>query len=120
DVYLRRVKKKIDIQMRHTFISVILLLGALVLVPIIIMVSGNEWSILYGVFIFLGWISAIIFGKTFKTLPFIIWNMHYKNVHGQKNVPLPKDLYSERLLYYQFWFFIIAFILLTTGIIINQ
>src|SRR3546814_5782505 len=85
------------------------LIIALILIPVVLMmVSGNQWSVLYGTFIFLGWISAIIFGKTFKTLPFIIWNMHYKDVHGKKNMPLPRDLYIEKLLFYQFWCFVAA------------
>src|SRR5690606_28972494 len=120
DVYVSRVKKKVDLQMRYTFISKVFLILAIALVPLVIFVSGNEWSILYGVFIFLGWISAIIFGKTFKTLPFIIWNMHYKKEHGKKHIPLPKQLYSERLLVYQFWFFITALFTLSMGVLINQ
>jgi len=120
DVYVKRIKKKVDIQMRHTFISMISLLIALTLIPVVLMVSGNQWSILYGTFIFLGWISAIIFGKTFKTLPFIIWNMHYKDVHGKRNMPLPKDLYIEKLLSYQFWCFVSALIVLILGILLGQ
>lgn len=120
DVYKKRLKKKVDIQMRHTFISMVSLLIALILIPVVLMVSGNQWSVLYGTFIFLGWISAIIFGKTFKTLPFIIWNMHYKDVHGKKNIPLPKDLYFEKLLFYQFWSFLAAFIILILGILLQQ
>lgn len=120
DVYVRRVKKKVDIQMRHTLISVISILLALVLVPLIVFLSGNQWSVLYGVFIFLGWISALIFGKTFKTLPFVIWNMHYKDVHGKKNIPLPRDLYNEQLLFFQFWFFIAALFILSFGVLFNQ
>ena len=120
DVYVSRVKKKVDLQMHYTFVSKVFLLLAIAIIPVVLFVSGNEWSILYGVFIFLGWISAIIFGKTFKTLPFIIWNMHYKKEHGKKHIPLPKHLYSERLLVYQFWFFIAALFILSLGVLIDQ
>lgn len=120
DVYIKRIKKKVDIQMRHAFISMVSLLIALILIPVVLMVSGNQWSILYGTFIFLGWISAIIFGKTFKTLPFIIWNMHYKDVHGKKNMPLPRDLYIEKLLFYQFWCFVAALVVLILGILTGE
>src|SRR5690554_1991877 len=120
DVYKKRLKKKVDIQMRHTFISMVSLLVALILIPVVLTVSGDQWSVLYGTFIFLGWISAIIFGKTFKTLPFIIWNKHYKDVHGKRNIPLPKDLYLEKILFYQFWCFIAALIILILGILLQQ
>lgn len=120
DAYKKRLKKKVDIQMRHALISMVSLIIALILIPVVLMVSGNQWSVLYGTFIFLGWISAIIFGKTFKTLPFIIWNMHYKDVHGKKNMPLPRDLYIEKLLFYQFWCFVAALGVLILGILIEE
>ena len=120
DALKKRIKKKIDIQMRHTFISMVSLLLALLLIPVILKFSGNQWSVLYGTLIFLGWISALIFGKTFKTLPFIIWNMHYKDVHGKRNIPLPKDLYREKLLFYQFWCFTAALIVLLLGTLFEQ
>src|SRR5690606_37645591 len=116
DVYKSRVKKKIDFQMKYTSISIISLLVALILVPAVLMSSGNQWSILYGIFIFLGCISALIFGKTFKTLPFVVWNMHYKDMHGKNKIPLPRNLYSERLLIFQFWFFISALVVLSVGV----
>src|SRR5690606_25864375 len=58
--------------------------------------------------------------KTFKTLPFIMWNYHYKGVHGQKNVPLPKDLYNEKLIRIQFWLFLLAIFTLAAGILLNN
>lgn len=119
DVYINRVKKKVDMQMKYTLISLLSLIGALFLVPIMVSLSGNQWSILYGVFIILGWISGIIFGKTFKTLPFIIWNKHYESTHGRKSIPLPKYLYDEKLLYCQFILFISSLFSLCIGVALS-
>ncbi|WP_118193565.1 heme-copper oxidase family protein [Albibacterium indicum] len=116
DVYRNRVKKKVDMQMKYTFISLLSLTAAIFIVPVLVFVSGNQWSILYGIFIILGWVSGIIFGKTFKTLPFIIWNKHYENMHGRKNIPLPKHLYNEKYLYWQFVVFVVAFVSLCVGV----
>lgn len=116
DVYRNRVKKKVDMQMKYTFISLLSLTAAIFIVPVLVSVSGNQWSILYGIFIILGWVSGIIFGKTFKTLPFIIWNKHYENMHGRKNIPLPKHLYNEKYLYWQFVMFVVAFVSLCVGV----
>lgn len=116
DVYRNRVKKKVDMQMKYTFISLLSLTAAIFIVPVLVFVSGNQWSILYGIFIILGWVSGIIFGKTFKTLPFIIWNKHYENMHGRKNIPLPKHLYNEKYLYWQFVVFIVALVSLCVGV----
>jgi hypothetical protein len=68
----------------------------------------------------MGWISAIILGKTFKTLPFIVWNNLYKEVNGKWKVPLPKQLYSEALLRYQLIFFWAAMVLLQAGLIAGR
>lgn len=117
DAYRKRIRKKIDMMMRHTFISFACLLISVLLIPAVWLFTGTEWAILYGSFLFMGWITGIILGKTFKTLPFIVWNGHYKNLSGKVKVPLPKQLYDERLVEWQFWFFISAVLLLGVGII---
>lgn len=120
DVYRKRVKKKIDLQMRFTGVSMAaLLLSVATLLPMLWLPS-HVWNSLYGTLLFFGWISGLIFGKTFKTLPFIIWNHHYKDVHGQKHIPLPKDLYSEKLIRIQFWLFLLACLALATGILLGS
>jgi hypothetical protein len=50
--------------------------------------------IAYGFIIFFGWITAIILGMTFKTLPFIVWNKVYHQQAGKGKTPNPKDLFS--------------------------
>jgi hypothetical protein len=120
DVYIHRIKKKMEIQMKQTFLSFVFLFLGLILIPILVSFSNTQWSILYGVFLFLGWISSLILGKTFKTLPFIVWNRHYKALHGKMKLPLPKDLYNVKWLRYQFWLFIVAMTTLSLGVIVNQ
>lgn len=120
DVFKHRIKRKIDIQLKHTFISFLSLSIALLVLVLIVFFKNTTLNILYGSFLFLGWITALILGKTFKTLPFIIWNNHYNKLHGKTKIPLPKDLYNNNLLNYQFFFFISAMILLIAGVISNQ
>lgn len=116
DTYKNRLKRRIEIQMKFAFVSFAFLLASMVLAFVILFVSGNEWTMLYGTFLFLGWISAIILGKTFKTLPFIIWNTRYKTLHGKMKLPMPKDLYVEKWIRYQFILFLVAMGLLIFGI----
>lgn len=120
DTYKNRLKKKTDIQMKHTFISMLCLLAAALLIPVIHCFKGNQWTILYGTLLFMGWITAIILGKTFKTLPFIVWNEHYKNLSGKVKVPLPRHLYNEKLVVIQFRLFIVALLLLAAGLVFNH
>lgn len=119
DTYKNRLKRRVEIQMKFAFVSFAFLLASMVLAFVILFVSGNEWTMLYGTFLFLGWISAIILGKTFKTLPFIIWNTRYKTLHGKMKLPMPKDLYVEKWIRYQFILFLGAMGILTSGIVLK-
>lgn len=120
DVYIHRIKRKMEIQMKQTFLSFVFLFSGILLVPVVFSFSNTQWSILYGTFLFLGWISSLILGKSFKTLPFIVWNRHYKTLHGKMKLPLPKDLYNMMWLRYQFWLFIAAMVILSIGVIYNH
>ena len=120
DAYKRRVRKKIELLMKHTFVSFLCLLIAVAMIPAIYFVEGTQWAILYGTLLFMGWITGIILGKTFKTLPFIIWNGHYKHLSGKVKVPLPKHLYDEGLVVWQFRFFIVALVALVVSIALQD
>lgn len=119
DTYRNRLRKKTELLMQHSGISFICLIAGFILLPIAYHQADLKWTSLYATFLFLGWITSIILGKTFKTLPFIVWNNHYQGVHGKTKVPLPKHLYSERLVQWQFYVYIMAFILLVIGITTN-
>lgn len=120
DAFRNRLRKRVELLMKHTFISFACLLIAVLLIPAVYSGAGGRATILYGMFILMGWITGIILGKTFKTLPFIIWNSHYKNLSGKVKVPLPKQLYSEKLTVWQFWFFISALLVLAAGIALQN
>lgn len=120
DAFVHRVRKKIDVQMRLTFISFLFLIIAILLIPVILLAENYHYAILYGTLLFMGWITGIVLGKTFKTLPFIVWNGHYKKLSGKAKVPLPKQLYSEALIMWQFCFFIAAILSLAVGILLGE
>lgn len=120
DNFKNRLRKRVELLMKHAFISFLALVISILLLPAIYFSSGYRWTMLYGTLLFMGWITSIILGKTFKTLPFIIWNDHYKNLSGKVKVPLPKDLYSQKLTVWQFRIFIAAFLVFALGIILQQ
>ncbi|HEV9035024.1 MAG TPA: hypothetical protein VGQ51_00335 [Puia sp.] len=119
DICRNRVKKKIDFQMKYVGISILALLISFLLIPAIFYGGDHHFAIVYGVFVFLGWISAIILGMTFKTLPFIVWNERYKNINGKVKIPMPKHLYKENVLNWQFLCYIMALPLLALGIFMH-
>jgi len=120
DTYQNRMKKRIDVQMKHTFFSFGALITAVLLIPFVLFAEGNRWAVLYGAILLMGWITGIILGKTFKTLPFIVWNMHYKHLTGKVAVPLPKDLCNEKVIVWQYRVFVVASGLLATGIVLES
>ncbi len=120
DAYQKRLRKKIEVLMRHSFLSFLCLVLALALVPVVYLAKGNQWAMLYGTLLFMGWISSLILGMTFKTLPFIIWNNQYKHFSGKVKVPLPKDLFNEKLTLWQFWLFVVALLSFAIAIVIQN
>lgn len=106
DCLKNRLRKKIEIPIKHSLLSIGSLFAAFASLPLVINQESGNWITLYMVWIFLGWITGIILGMTFKTLPFIIWNIQYKNLNGMANVPMPKDLYSHQLLKVQYILFL--------------
>lgn len=120
--YLVRIRKAVDEQMKTSLLSVmqmllplLVLFISLVLLPI---PQVPRMAILYGFSIFFGWITAIILGMTFKTLPFIVWNKvyHQKAQHGR--TPAPKDLFSEKIYHAMLLVYLTGFVLYIFGIII--
>lgn len=99
-----RLRKHIDLPMLNSFLSFILLKIAILTVPFIIYfhLKNNpvtiRFSLIYGEFMFMGWITALILGQTFKTLPFIVWVKHYEHLTGKFKTPMPADLYADNLL----------------------
>lgn len=120
DAYRHRLRKKVEPLMKHAAASFGCLLLGFALLPVAHYAADTKWISLYGIFLFLGWITGIILGKTFKTLPFIVWNNRYKGLHGKTPVPLPKQLYNERLTTGQFYVYLCAFSLLVIGVVVNE
>jgi hypothetical protein len=120
DVRKNRLRKRIDFPMKHTLLSFLFLIAALVIMPVAHYSPHTRWTLVYGLFLFLGWLTSILLGQTFKTLPFIVWNERYKQLTGRGALPLPGDLYNPKVLPYQFYLYVAALVSLLTGILTNQ
>jgi len=123
NAYRKRLRKELDIGMKHTALSVLAML-----IPVmtsLLILLGLEFGLMpqlrvttiYGFTIIFGIITPIILGQTFKTLPFIIWLHKYKQFVGKFKTPLPKDLYSDLLVKIQFYSFNIAFLILLAAFV---
>lgn len=119
--YVLRIRKKVDYQVKTSMLSV-----ALTIVPIIVLVvlvlmfsvvDSSQIVLLYGFTIFFGWISTIIIGMTFKTLPFIIWNKVYSPLAGLRKTPNPKELFSNKVFIANGVSYLLGFSIFSIGII---
>jgi hypothetical protein len=119
--YRSRLRKQVDEQMKLSLLSVaFLLFPVLCLFAVIALLSKNQESravLLYGYFIFFGWLTAIILGMTFKTLPFIVWNKIYHGRAAGGKTPAPKELFSEKLFKEMKILYLCGFALFIPGII---
>ncbi|MBK6378234.1 MAG: cytochrome C oxidase subunit I [Chitinophagaceae bacterium] len=124
--YRQRIRKKVDEQMKISLLSVLMMLLPvifLVIIIILLILSPKEnvnLIITYGFIIFFGWITAIILGMTFKTLPFIVWNKVYHHLAGKGKTPNPKDLFSNRVFKWMSIFYILGFVFFTAGILFHS
>jgi metal-sulfur cluster biosynthetic enzyme len=123
EVYYKRIRKDLDKAMKQTCLALILLLAPLLFLVVInslIYVDEKFYLQLilgYGFSIFFGFITAIILGQTFKTLPFIVWMHKYQRLVGKQKTPLPKDLYSEKFLLWQNASYLAGFVIVVIGIV---
>jgi hypothetical protein len=107
--------------MKTSLVAVLQMFIPLLIILGVMIIHGKEnnskFGMLYGYCIFFGWITAIIMGMTFKTLPFIIWNkMYHKKAHIGKT-PAPKELFSESIYYTSWVSYILGFLTYGIGIL---
>lgn len=120
--YRHRVRKAPDAGMRQSLLAI-----ALMAVPVLLLVAVSEQVempekirqqlyLAYGISIFLGFLTALILGQTFKTLPFIVWMHRYQHLVGKQPVPQPRDLYAEQWVRRQQFSYLVGFITLLSGV----
>ena len=123
--YQQRIRRQVDEPMKTSLLAILLMLLPLLVLFIImgILVQNSletRLVLVYGFVIFFGWITAIIFGMTFKTLPFIVWNKVYHQKAGMGKTPNPKDLYNNKLFKAMVINYGAGFILFIAGVLAVQ
>ncbi|MFK5957960.1 MAG: hypothetical protein QM495_03705 [Lutibacter sp.] len=126
DSYKKRIRKKLDIGMQYSMLAI----GGVVVpivISLIVLIGFNfnfellsRITTLYGFSIIFGFITTLILGQTYKTLPFIIWLEKYKNLVGKTKTPLPRELYSEKVATIQFYIYLLFILLIPIGLLLNN
>jgi len=126
DAYKRRLRKKLDIGMKLSVASFIMLAvsifsGLMMLIsPFFFSQLSIPFSIIFGFSLVLGFYTSLILGQMYKTLPFIVWLAKYQDKVGKFKTPLPADLYSEKVAHAHYYSFIVSSVLAITGILISN
>lgn len=119
--YKHRIRKSVDPQMKTSLISVVQMLIVLI-VALALLPDGKipGIALIYGFCIFFGWLTAIIMGMTFKTMPFIVWNKVYHNRAHLGKTPAPKDLFNEGIYKIMVYTYLGGFVLFILGLIVSN
>ncbi len=123
--YLDRLRRKVDDQLKISLLSVLMMALPVIFLLIIIFLllfsmDNTRLILTYGFCIFFGWVTAIIFGMTFKTLPFILWNKTYHSKAGLGKTPNPRELFNNKMFVIMTLFYLAGFILFTSGILLSN
>ena len=126
DSYKKRIRKVLDVGMKHTMISIITIVLP-VIVSLIIMIGFDlestllfRVSTLFGFTVIFGFVTTLILGQTYKTLPFIIWLEKYQALVGKTKTPMPRELYSEKIAHAHLYIYIFFIIFMILGILFEK
>lgn len=126
NAFKTRARKKLDINLKYTYISFFL-----IFIPIILWIilklglisdKGIEQQISTAIVysLLFGFITFLILGQSLKNLAFIVWLKKYQEISGKAKTPLPKNLYSEKIAAVQLYIYVISFVTIFSGILLSN
>ncbi len=119
DAYKARLRKKLDVGMKLSVLSFLLLFTTIVF-AILSFFKLEVFYTAYGVSLILGFFTSLILGQMYKTLPFIVWLHKYQDKVGKFKIPMPASMYSEKVAELHYYSFIVAIILILIGLILSS
>jgi len=126
DAYKKRLRRKLDIGMKLSVFAFILLFltiifGILSVLNLDILKDFNtRINTAYGASLLLGFLTSLILGQMYKTLPFIVWLKFYSDKVGKFKIPMPAHIYSEKVAEWHYYSFLVAIFTLLIGIFVKE
>lgn len=124
--YKHRIRRKVDAQLKLAFLSVAgmvisaVLCGVILTIAYLSNIGFFHFALAYGFIIFFGWITLIILGMTFKTLPFIRWNAVYSNNPNLHKAPQPSALFHAGVFRWMYRIYLAGFLVSFIAILFQQ
>ena len=124
--YKKRLRRSLDIGMKLSVLAFSLF--ALTMITGLLSAFGSlidaefltRINLIYGISLIYGFLTALILGQMYKTLPFIVWLKLYQDKVGKFKTPLPADMHSEEAAQAHYFFYIAGFALLIGGVIFKE
>jgi len=116
------MRKVLDIGMKHTILSMISVVLPILISGVVTVGFGIAQTLIYrvitiyGFSIIFGFITTLILGQTYKTLPFVIWLEKYKGLVGKTKTPMPRELYSEKIANMHFYIYLLFVYSMIVGV----
>ena len=126
DSYKKRLRKKLDVGMQYSMIAIAAIFVPFILIGFVMFNFNLETEFifriitLYGFSIIFGFITTLILGQTYKTLPFIVWLYKYKSLVAKAKTPLPRELYSEKIASVQMIAYFLFITTMVVGLLVNN
>lgn len=93
----KRVKKQLDVGVRHYVVGLVLLIAS------VLLALFNLWTM--ALTLFAGFLLLVITGMLYKILPFLVWLHRYSDQVGKTQVPTLKDMFNEKTADLAMWLF---------------
>ncbi len=121
-IFRNRVRRKLDVGLELS-VAAFIFFGISTLTGFITGVGNlsdvRNLSLIYGYLIVFGYLSMLIIGQLHKILPFLRWYHKYSGKAGKDNVPMLKDMYSEKVGYSILYLMLSGLAVLTISFILD-
>jgi cbb3-type cytochrome oxidase subunit 1 len=126
EIFRHRMKKNLDIGMKHSAVAFgYFLLSMATGVFLAFAEIGDERMkhalvLTYGAAVLFGFFSMLIVGQMYKIVPFLVWFHTFSDRVGKEQVPMLKEMFSERLGTIQFWLINFGILFMLGGLQLTQ
>lgn len=125
-IFRHRMKKKLDLGMKHSANAFLYLFLCLILGFVMSIIDLNDFTLretiilIYGFMILFGFFSTLIIGQMYKIVPFLVWFHTFSDRVGKEQVPMLKDMFSEKIGMLQWWILNLSYIAVIAGLIMHE
>ncbi len=116
----QRKRKIVDTPLRFWQVGLVTFPLSFLFLPVYAWWPNQKFLFLFGLLFLVGFVLSITTGMLYKIVPFLVWFHRFSSLAGQVGVPLLKDILPDRFARRQWQSFIVMFVLLSMGMLIQS